>query len=291
MIIPGTYITVRSEGLISAGRIVTGWSEWWARLRAGRSPSRSHWAGSQTREIFGSPGDFNQPEDGSNPLTAMRALSLLHSNGASSIVAVRVAGGTKSTATFAVQDAQDRTVVVLTAATLGTWANSMQIKVEAADADCLVRDEVITSGFDRLRYSPLIPSTQNRLRVTRGATKQSVTLDPVYKQVVTNQTIPPNSQNRFFLPDAPVENVAAVNLIEVRDASGQLVRRYGDGAILYGLGGDPPRMRCAWSTTPANSSLKRHRRPRQLNRSRQPTPSATALQRRDRYWSGRGTGL
>jgi hypothetical protein len=240
MIIPGTYVTVRPEGLISAGRIATGVVGVVGTAASGPVAQPVTLGGfSDARDLFGLPDDFSQPEDGSNPLTLMRALSLLYSNGASSIVAVRVAGSTRSTATYAVQDVQGRSIVVLTAVTPGTWANSMQIKVEAADADCLVRDEVITSGFDHLRYSPLLPSAQNRMRVTRGATKQTVTLDLVYKQVVTSQIIPPNSQNRFFLPDTPVENVAAVNLIEVRDASGQLVRRYGDGAILYGPGGAP----------------------------------------------------
>jgi hypothetical protein len=240
LIIPGTYITVRAEGLISAGGVATGIVGVVGTASSGPVGQPITLASfSNAREIFGLPDDFNQPEDGSNPLTLMRALSQIYNNGATTVVAVRVAANSGSSATFAIQDTQGHTVATLTAQTPGSWANNMEIKVEAADADCFVSGEQITTGFDKLRYSRVVASAQNRIRITRGVTKRVETPDIVYKLVVTNQVVPPNAQNRFFLASTPVENVAGIDEVRVVDSSGTQVRRYGDGAILFGAGGPP----------------------------------------------------
>jgi hypothetical protein len=240
MIIPGTYITVRAEGLISAGRIATGVVGVVGTAASGPlGQAITLGSFSDAREKFGLPDDFNQPEDGSNPLTLVRALSHIYNNGASAIVAVRVAASTAASGTFAVPDSQGRTVAVLTALTPGSWANAMQIQVEAADSECVVSGEQITTGFDRLRYSRIVASAQNRVRVTRGVNRRVETLDIVYKQIVQKQKIPANAQGRYLLPNTPVENVAGINEILVVDGSQNLVRRYGDGSILYGPGGPP----------------------------------------------------
>lgn len=240
MIIPGTYITVLAEGLISAGPIATGIVGVVGTASSGPVGQPVTLAGfSDARDTFGLPDDFNQPEDGSTPLTLVRALSLIYNNGATTVIAVRAAGSSQSSATYAVQDSQSKTVAVLTANTSGTWGNSIEIQVVAADADCLVKGEQITSGFDHLKYSGIVASAQNRLRITRGITKRIDTPDIVYKQVVANQTVPPNAQGRFFIPDTPIENIPGTSEVKVVDSSGKQVRRYGDGAILFGAGAAP----------------------------------------------------
>jgi len=242
MIIPGTYISVRAEGLISAGRIATGVVGVVGTAMSGPINEPITLSGfADGREVFGLPDDFGQPEDGANPLSLVRSLALLYNNGASSVIAVRVAGKAAASATYAVRDKNNDAVAVLTARTPGAWANDMQVLVEPAEDDCRVRGETQTETFARLRYAPVRPSPENRLRVQRGATKRTETLQVVYKQVVTVPDVAPQAGTnppRYVLPnvtaDDPVEEVPAVNRVRVLDASGSEVKSYSDPNILYG---------------------------------------------------------
>jgi hypothetical protein len=75
MIIPGTYIDVRAEGLISAARVATGIVGvvgTAARGDVGEPVTLASFA--NARELFGLPDDYNRPEDGAHPLTLVRAL-------------------------------------------------------------------------------------------------------------------------------------------------------------------------------------------------------------------------
>ncbi len=242
MIIPGTYISVRAEGLISAGRIATGVVGVVGTALSGPIGEPVTLSGfGNARELFGMPDDYGQPDDGANPLSLVRSLALLYNNGASSIIAVRVAGKTAASATYAVRDKNRDAVAVLTAKTPGTWANDMQVSVEAAPDDCRVRGETQTETFAQLRYAPVRVSAENRIRVLRGATKRTDTLQVVYKQVVSVPDVAPvagTNPARYVLPgvteNSPVEEVAAVNRVRVLDASGNEVRAYADPNVLYG---------------------------------------------------------
>src|SRR5262245_45351147 len=199
MIIPGTYISVRPEGLISAGRIATGIVGVVGTAASGPVGEPVTLASfSNAREIFGLPDDFGRPEDGSNPLTLVRALSHVYGNGASSVVAVRVAGASRATATFAIQDDASRTVAVLTARTPGSWANEVRVTVEDAEDDCLISGEQVPAPFDKLRYTRVVPSAQNRMRIVRGATRRVENLEIVYRTVAIDQPVAPDSAGRFF---------------------------------------------------------------------------------------------
>jgi hypothetical protein len=243
MIIPGTYITVRAEGLISAGRIATGIVGIVGTAASGQVGEPVTLSSfTEAREMFGLPDDHQQPEDGAHPLTLVRALSLLYGNGASTVVAVRAASSSAAKADFAVRDANGATVAKLTAKTPGAWANELQIDIEAAADDCRVRGETLAQTFDRLRYSGIVVSAENRIRVQRGLTKQTETFEIVYKRVVTDRPVLRTTANDapvFTLSATPVENVPAINLVRVLDAAGNEVRSYGDGKILYGAGGAP----------------------------------------------------
>jgi len=242
MIIPGTYISVRAEGLISAGRIATGVVGVVGTASSGPIGEPVTLSGfAAGREAFGLPDDFGQPEDGANPLSLVRSLGLLYNNGASSVIAVRVAGKAAASATYAVRDKNGDAVALLTAKSPGTWANNMQVAVEAAEDDCRVRGERQTQGFARLRYAPVRPSPENRIRVQRGATKSVDTLSVVYKEVVTESDVVPepgSTPPRYLLANvktgSPVEQVPAVNVVRVLDASGNPVRTYSDPNIIYG---------------------------------------------------------
>ncbi|MBZ0286613.1 MAG: hypothetical protein K8I30_03295, partial [Anaerolineae bacterium] len=240
MVIPGTYITVRAEGLISAGRVssgIVGVVGTAASGPVGTAVTLASFA--NAREVFGIADPFNRPEDGSNPLTLVRALEHIYNNGATNVIAVRVAGSSAASATYAVLDSSGNTIATLTATSPGTWANNMRIQVEPAEEDCRVVGETYTSTFNRLNYRSIVVSPENQFRVYRGVSRTLRTLDAVYKHVVRNEEVAVNAGGRYILTSRPVENVASVNVVRVLDSAGAVVRTYGDGDILYGAPGGP----------------------------------------------------
>jgi hypothetical protein len=239
MVIPGTYIDVRAEGLISAGGVATGIVGVIGTARMGPVGEPVTLSGfGQARDVFGVADPYGRPEDGSHPLTMLRALEQLYNNGASSVVAVRVAGTSQSSADFAVPDAAGHTVATLRATSPGAWGNDIRITVEPAQDDARIEGENHTEDFDRLDHAPVRPSAENQFRVFRGVTRRIQTLDAVYK-VVQEEDVFPDADNRYRLSSTPVETVPAINELLVLDAQGATVRTYGDGSILYGAGGPP----------------------------------------------------
>ncbi len=247
MVIPGTYIDVRAEGLISAGGVATGIVGVIGTARSGpvgKAVTLSGYA--EARDLFGLPDDFTLPEDGSNPLTLTRALQLAYANGATNVVAVRVASSRAEAATYALKDASDNTVATLTAATAGTWGNDMQILVEDATTPALISGEQQTSGFSALTYSRVRPSPQTRIQVLRGDTRQVDTFDIVYRFIASNEQVAEIS-GVYTLAHASVAQEASINSIIVLDGSGTPVRAYGAnppvgvtaGTIIYSAAETP----------------------------------------------------
>jgi hypothetical protein len=193
------------------------------------------------REIFGVADDFARPDDGAHPLTLVRALEHIYNNGASTVVAVRVAGNSSSSATMVVRDGAGRAVATLTANTPGTWGNEIRLGVDDAEDDCRIDDETLTASFARLNYVRIVPSAENRIRILRGQTRRMETPQILYRQVVTNETVTPTSaENKFFLASKPVEPVLPLNVVRVSAAGDALVREYKETAILYGAETTPP---------------------------------------------------
>lgn len=241
MIIPGTYISVRAEGLISAGRVATGIVGvvgTAARGPIGTPITLSSFA--DARDVFGRADDFARPEDGANPLTLVRSLEQTFNNGAVSVIAVRVAGASQLSATYKVQNKTVQTIATLSANSPGSWGNAIQVDLQPADADCSISDENHTTGFDQLKYARVVPTAQNRIRIFRGVTQRFETLDIVYKLINKDETVvrSPIAPN-YTLGHTPVEIVNAVNVIKVLDSDGNTVTTYDTGDILYNAGGAP----------------------------------------------------
>jgi hypothetical protein len=239
-VIPGTYITVRAEGLISAGRIATGIVGVIGTAASGPVGVPVTLSGfGNAREIFGSPDNFNLPEDGAHPLTLVRALEHIYANGASSVVAVRVAGGSSLSASYAVLDKDKNKVAVLTAKTSGTWGNGIHVDVEPADDDCRIEGETHTGTaadtFDNLTYSPIVDSKENQLRIFRGTTRRVETPTLEYKRVVRDEQVERDANNKYILARNPIEPVAKINHVRIVDSTGG-IHEYGDGNILYDVG-------------------------------------------------------
>jgi hypothetical protein len=240
MIIPGTYIDVRAEGLISAGRVATGIVGvvgTSSRGPVGEPVTLASYA--NARDLFGLPDSYTRPEDGSNPLTLVRTLEHVYNNGASTVIAVRVAGASRTHATYAVQNSDGQAVATLTARTPGSWANNINVAIAPAEEDCRVDGETHLTDFARLNYGGIAPSAENRLRLLRGATRRNETLNLVYKRTVKDEEVvrsptPPAYQ----LANRPVEAVNAVNVIRVLKASGS-EQVFDAGDILYNSGNPP----------------------------------------------------
>ncbi|HEY7489943.1 MAG TPA: phage tail sheath subtilisin-like domain-containing protein, partial [Candidatus Tectomicrobia bacterium] len=234
MIIPGTYIEVRAEGLISAGRVATGIVGvvgTAARGRVGEPVTLASFA--NARELFGLPDTYNRPDDGAHPLTLVRALEHIYNNGAATVVAVRIAGSSQAQATYAVQNAAGQTVATLTAKTPGSWGNSIKVDITPAEDDCRVDEEIHTTTFDRLNYGGVVPSAENRLRIFRGTTRRIETLNLVYRLTITDEEVVRSTGTPTYrLAHVPVVPVEAVTAIRVMRANGSQVN-YGPGTILY----------------------------------------------------------
>ncbi len=130
MILPGTYIEVRAEGLIVPGAISIG--NVGIVGTAQRGPTNQVMIPSnigEARDIFGQYDAFDNPTEPGAPLTLVRAMELAYANGARSVFAVRVAGpGDNAVYTF---EAGDSTVVTATSIAVGSGYNGAELQVEA----------------------------------------------------------------------------------------------------------------------------------------------------------------
>lgn len=158
MIIPGTYIEVRSEGLIGVSGIGTG--NVGVVGTASRGPVdqvRVLGSYSEALETFGSYDAWPvDAVDVPKALTLTRTLEQLFRGGASTVYAVRVADtgdAAMESASWIVEAGDAKEAFTLTATSPGTWANAIQAKLETAGT----------------------PATSATLTLTLGRTKESFT--------------------------------------------------------------------------------------------------------------------
>jgi hypothetical protein len=137
---------------------------------------------SDANDVFGFTDDSEVPS-----LTLVRALQFIYGQGASMVVAVRVArvpasgvpASGVSTATVKLYSGSvpvpASEVVALTAKTPGTWANHLLVSVEDSPNDCRISAEPheVTAATTNitLNYSPIANSPENQIGVRSGATK------------------------------------------------------------------------------------------------------------------------
>jgi hypothetical protein len=130
MVLPGTYIEVRSEGLIAVGSIATGNIGIVGTAQKGRvntvvplgSPA-------EVLDEFGPPDRFDAPLESSTALTLTRALQSVFAAGGRNVFAVRIANGTPSPAAADVQATGGVTAFTVTANSGGSWGNGISIVV------------------------------------------------------------------------------------------------------------------------------------------------------------------
>lgn len=130
IILPGTYISVRDEALITAGRVATGNIGIVGTASKGDVEKVILLSSfSEAREVFG---------EGGESVTLIPALEKIFNNGGRTVYAVRVAKD-PSPATFWVT-ANDVKSVEISAKTKGSWGNNISINIEEADESAIVED-------------------------------------------------------------------------------------------------------------------------------------------------------
>ncbi len=164
MILPGTYIEVRAEGLIVPGRVTVG--NIGIVGTASKGPlGEPAFVGSyvEARQRFG---DYDAWIDGeSSELTLVRALELAYAHGATTVIAVRVASSSAAAADYILRSASGPSVG-LEAKSEGTWGNSLQVNISPADQAAMIDgEEHAGSGSVSLEHTPVLKSARNRIRL------------------------------------------------------------------------------------------------------------------------------
>ncbi len=130
MILPGTYIDVRAEGLIGVGAISVG--NIGVVGSASRGPLNEPVLLGSYGDAVSTFGAYDEwtTEAGKTPLSLTRTVQQLYKGGARSVYAVRVANAADvSTAEWTVTQADDSALFVLKASSPGSWANSLKVSV------------------------------------------------------------------------------------------------------------------------------------------------------------------
>src|SRR5688572_9690337 len=132
VILPGTYISVRDEGLISAGRIATGYIGVVGTAEKGPfNEAVIIGSLSEAREKFGDSGAWKG--GGQSELTLVRSLELMFNNGASTVYAVRAAPMGAAPAALPILKA-DKQLIEFRSKSLGSAAPGTEIRIKISDA-------------------------------------------------------------------------------------------------------------------------------------------------------------
>ncbi len=159
MILPGTYIEVRDEGLIVPGPIsisnlgIVGTASR-GRLADASDPTTVYTPSNlgEAREIFGQYDAFNNPTLAGDELTLIRALELAYGSGANRVFATRVAGRSAVAAVFTLAGTGGD--VTLTSVAPGSGYNDFDISVSAAVANevdvTILRNGLVVEGWRKV---------------------------------------------------------------------------------------------------------------------------------------------
>src|SRR5215212_10707156 len=163
-ILPGTYIEVRAEGLLTIGAIPTGNIGIIGTAEMGSSRIETLSSYEEGRARFGEPGEWD-PNNTEGNLNLVRALKLLFDNGANTVYAQRVFDeASAKAATFAISNETDIPVLTLRAKTPGSAGNRLQIRIDPGEAQENVANELIVRSNGTIALSAqevLVPANGN----------------------------------------------------------------------------------------------------------------------------------
>jgi hypothetical protein len=206
MVLPGTYIEVRPEGLIVPGRVSVGTVGIVGTAEKGPLDVPTA-VGSylEARQLFG---DYDTWIDGKkNELTLVRAVEIANAHGATSMIAVRIGssetGQTARAASYTLASATGD-CVALKARSEGTWAHDVSVQVIEAAEPGFVSDEK-HDGDDLTLTHPPVKDARNRVQLFTAATGATQTMEIVY-----DAAAPTANQVRFNLTDGKMTFASAV---------------------------------------------------------------------------------
>lgn len=240
MIIPGTYIEVRSEGLIGVSGIATG--NLGAVGTASKGPIDeavilSSFA--EARETFG---DYDAWAGGaSDELTLVRALQLAFANGASTVYAVRTAHASAAAASRTFTDATGD-VITFTGKTPGTWAHDVTVQIKAAGANAVVEDRrsVVAAGIPQPLHFNIANSSGNLVKVVKNLTgkilRYGLRTSGVAAKGKTVIVAPATGIMTFHADDVPVNGDTVIATYQVDKAFAREVTiAYGPAKEVYNV--------------------------------------------------------
>jgi hypothetical protein len=236
MIIPGTYIEVRAEGLIGVSGIATG--NVGVVGTASKGPIGTPVvlsSFSDAREVFG---DYDPWSGGTaNELTLVRALQQVFSNGGSTVYAVRVANAAQAASRDLL--GASKKVGTLKAKTPGTWGDAITAQVKDASANAFVEANAHTvvdpKKLEPLHAGIVAGSPRNLVRVTRHATKQTFTRKLVAGAAASGAVgVNDKGELAFMKDDEPVAGDEVVASYEVaKTAAKDVVIVYANAKETY----------------------------------------------------------
>lgn len=142
IMLPGTYIEVRAEGLLSIGAIATGNIGLIGIAEKGSGGIENLSSFEEGRAKFGEIGQWD-PSAGVDNLSLVRALKLIFDNGARTVYAQRVFDEKVAKAATYQLSGENSSSMMLRAKTPGTWGNRLQMRIEETDSQQLVTDELL----------------------------------------------------------------------------------------------------------------------------------------------------
>jgi len=240
MVLPGTYIEVRSEGLIGAGAIstgnlgVVGTAAWGARNKVVTLSSYA-----EALDAFGPPDPFARATG--TALTLVRALQLAFAGGARNVWAVRIARGEPQPAVADVKvkggTGSPATGFTMTAAGAGTWGNRTRVELK--------------SGGDAAHPTWLLTLSRGAVRETlsgKGSTVGDVhtaLAAPGASRLVVVDAAPANATQPFAPIDAGIpftggNDQEAANSADVTDGLAVLEDQPVNLVLVAGLGTGEP---------------------------------------------------
>ncbi|MBC1195775.1 phage tail sheath subtilisin-like domain-containing protein [Microcystis aeruginosa BLCCF158] len=144
-ILPGTYITVRDEGLISAGQVVSGnIGIVGTALKGPIDQVQILGSFSEAKEIFGE-------MDPDRELTLIQALEQIYNNGGKTVYAVRT-DTEPTTSVYMLNDELNQPLMKLEAKTPGIWGNDIKIKISDGNTDSPASPDSPSSKKVELTY-------------------------------------------------------------------------------------------------------------------------------------------
>lgn len=188
-ILPGTYITVRDEGLISAGQVVSGNIGIVGTAAKGPVDEVQILGSfSEAKAIFGE-------IDPARQLTLIQALEQIYNNGGKTVYAVRTAAKAAK-ATYKIKDSSEKDLVTLEAKTPGTWGNDIKIKI--TDADSPAKSKKVELTYQNTKETYTISKSGDLEQQVNNQTKGSTLVTATLAKDSSSEALPKNTGEVAF---------------------------------------------------------------------------------------------